>query len=150
MHRFVLPKNENYMKNVILLFTLAIFCSIAINIYAQESVNTTGGEAVGDGGSVSYSVGQVTYQTYTGTNGSVSQGVQQPFEISVVTAIEEAQNIKEALHFQLYDINAKLIQSGRITGNQTSIVMRNLEPATYFVRVMQNNKEIKTFKVIKQ
>jgi hypothetical protein len=173
MHRFVLPKNENYMKNVILLFTLAIFCSIAINIYAQESVNTTGGEAVGDGGSVSYSVGQVTYQTYTGTNGSVSQGVQQPFEISVVTAIEEAQNIKlsvsaypnpttdylilevkdfelEALHFQLYDINAKLIQSGRITGNQTSIVMRNLVPATYFVRVMQNNKEIKTFKVIKQ
>jgi hypothetical protein len=172
MHRFVLPKNENYMKNVILLFTLAIFCSIAINIYAQESVNTTGGEAVGDGGSVSYSVGQVTYQTYTGTNGSVSQGVQQPFEISVVTAIEEAQNIKlsvsaypnpttdylilevkdfelEALHFQLYDINAKLIQSGRITGNQTSIVMRNLVPATYFVRVMQNNKEIKTFKVIK-
>lgn len=161
------------MKTIILLFALAIFCSIATSIYAQESINTTGGEAIGSGGSVSYSVGQVTYQTHTGTNGSVAQGVQQPYEISVITAIEEAKNINlsvsaypnpttdylilevkdfelETLHFQLYDINAKLIQSGKITGNQTSIVMSKLLPATYFVRVMQKNKEIKTFKVIKQ
>jgi|SRR5690554_3243411 len=60
---------------------------------AQESVNATGGDASGEGGSVSYSVGQITFQTHTGTNGSVAQGVQQPFEISVVTAIEEAKGI---------------------------------------------------------
>jgi len=62
-------------------------------LQAQESVNATGGNASGSGGSASYSVGQVAYQTHTGTNGSVSEGVQQPFEISVVTAIEEAKGI---------------------------------------------------------
>ena len=62
-------------------------------LQAQESVNATGGDALGSGGSASYSVGQVVYTTNTGTNGSVAQGVQQAFEISVVTSIEEAQGI---------------------------------------------------------
>ena len=62
-------------------------------LQAQESVNATGGNASGSGGSASYSVGQVVYTNNTGTSGSVAQGVQQPFEISVVTGIEEAKGI---------------------------------------------------------
>lgn len=141
-------------------------------LQAQESVNATGGNASGSGGSASYSVGQVVYTTNTGTNGSVAQGVQQPYEISVVTAIEEAKGINlsvsaypnpttdyltlevkdfelSTLYFQLYDMNGKLLQSEKITGNQTSIVMSNLVPATYFVKVTQGNKEVKTFKITK-
>ncbi len=34
---------------------------------AQESVNATGGDATGSGGTVAYSVGQVVYTTNTGT-----------------------------------------------------------------------------------
>lgn len=141
-------------------------------LQAQESVNTTGGNATGSGGSVSYSVGQVVYTTNTGTNGSVAQGVQQPYEISVVTAIEGAKGINLSvtaypnpttnnltlstgefdisnLSFQLYDMNGKLLQNEKITGNQTSIVMSDLVPATYFVKVIQGSKEVKTFKIIK-
>jgi hypothetical protein len=141
-------------------------------LQAQTSINATGGDASGGGGSVSYSVGQVAYQTHTGTSGSVSEGVQQPFEILVVTAIEEAKGINllvsaypnpttdylqlkveseklKDLSFQLYDMNGKLLQKEKITGNQTSIVMSNLVPATYFVKVVQGNKEVKTFKIIK-
>ena len=141
-------------------------------LQAQTSVNATGGDASGSGGSASYSVGQVVYITNTGTNGSVAQGVQQPFEISVVTAIEEAKGINLSVSaypnpttdyltlsieeleisnvsYQLYDMNGKLIQSEKIIGNQTSIVMSNLVPATYFVKVIQGNKEVKTFKIIK-
>ncbi|MFA5432205.1 MAG: hypothetical protein WC319_04945 [Candidatus Paceibacterota bacterium] len=62
-------------------------------LQAQTSVNATGGNALGGGGSASYSVGQVVYATNTGTNGSVAQGVQQPYDISVVTEIEEAKGI---------------------------------------------------------
>ena len=51
-------------------------------LQAQESPTATVGEATGTGGTASYSVGQVVYTTTTGTNGSVAQGVQQPFEIS--------------------------------------------------------------------
>ena len=141
-------------------------------LQAQESANATGGNASGSGGSVSYSVGQVVYTTNTGTSGSVAQGVQQPYEISVVTGLEEAKGINlsvsaypnpttdflelkveseklKDLSYQLYDMNGKLLQSEKITGNQTSIVMSNLVPATYFVKVIQGNKEVKTFKIIK-
>jgi len=141
-------------------------------LQAQESVNATGGDALGSGGSASYSVGQVVYTTNTGTNGSVAQGVQQAFEISVVTGLEEAKGINLSvsaypnpttdyltlevkdvellnLHFQMYDMNGKLLQIEKITGNQTSIVMSNLVPANYFVKVIQGNKEVKTFKIIK-
>ena len=139
---------------------------------AQETITTTGGDASGSGGSASYSVGQVSYQTYTGTNGSVAEGVQQPFEISMVTSVEEANGINLSisaypnpasdyltlevkdydfsnLTYQLYDIHGKLLQNEKITGNQTSIFMSNLLPATYFVKILEGNNEVKIFKVIK-
>jgi hypothetical protein len=144
-------------------------------LQAQTSVNATGGNASGSGGSASYSVGQVVYTTNTGTSGSVAQGVQQPYEISVVTGLEEAKGINlsvsaypnpttdylilsidasttlsiQSMSYQLYDMNGKLLQSEKITGNQTSIGMSNLVPANYFVKVIQANKEVKTFKIIK-
>ena len=141
-------------------------------LQAQTSVNATGSNASGSGGTVSYSVGQVVYTNNTGTNGSVAQGVQQPFEISIVTGIEEAKGINLSvsaypnpttdyltlsigefdisnLSYQLYDMNGKLLQNEKITGNQTSIAMGNLVPANYFVKVIQGNKEVKTFKIIK-
>lgn len=46
-------------------------------------------------------------------------------------------------------MQGKLLQSEKITGKQTSIVMSNLVPATYFVKVTEGNKEVKTFKIIK-
>ena len=141
-------------------------------LQAQTSINATGGDASGSGGSASYSVGQVVYTTNTGTNGTVAQGVQQPFEISVVTGIEEAKGINLSvsaypnpttdyltlsisefeisnLTYQLYDISGKLLQSEKITGNQTNIVMSNLVPANYFVKVIAGNQLIKEFKIIK-
>ena len=141
-------------------------------LQAQTSVNATGDNASGSGGSASYSIGQVTYQTHTGTNGSVAQGVQQTYEISVVNSIEQAKSINLSvtvypnptadnltlsidefeisyLSYKLYDINGKLLQNEKITGNQTSIVMSNLVSSTYFVKVIQGNKEVKTFRIIK-
>ena len=161
------------MKHKRLKLSALLFLGLGLTgLQAQESVNATGGDALGSGGSASYSVGQVVYTTNTGTNGSVAQGVQQAFEISVVTGLEEAKGINLSvsaypnpttdyltlevkdvellnLHFQLYDMNGKLLQNEKITGNQTSIVMSNLLPATYFVKVIQGNKEVKTFKIIK-
>jgi len=140
-------------------------------LQAQESVNATGGNASGSGGSMSYSVGQLVYTTNIGTNGSMSQGVQQPYEIIEISGIEETFIILSAmvypnpttdnlileikedesldLYYQLYDMQGKLLQNEKITSNKTSIVMSNLLPATYFVKVIQEKKEVKTFKIIK-
>jgi hypothetical protein len=37
----------------------------------------------------------------------------------------------------------------KIVGNETNIVMSNYVSATYFLKVTDNNKLIKTFKIIK-
>lgn len=168
-------KRVNNSKLPVKSFGVATFLAFTFSlssVTAQESINATGGNASGSKGSVSYSVGQVVYNTNTGTNGSVAEGVQQPYEISIVTAIEEAKSINlsvsaypnpttdylmlevkdfelSTFHFQLYDMNGNLLQSEKITGNLTSIVMSTLVPANYFVKVFHGKKEVKTFKIIK-
>ncbi len=159
-----------------ILLTYIMLLGIA-SVQAQTSANSSGGETSGSGGTLSYSVGQVVYQANTGTNGSVAEGVQQSYEISVITAVEEAKGINLSvsaypnpttdyltleikefdfsnLHFKLYNLNGKILQGGKITGNQTNIIMSNLVPATYFVKVVKTSlnlsQEVKSFKIIKQ
>jgi len=138
-------------------------------INAQETVTAAGGEATGTGGAVSYSVGQVVYTTNTGTNGSVAQGVQQPYEIYVTTSVNQTAinlemivypnpttnylNLKVEdnvnLSYQLYDLQGKVIENKKVTADNTTIKMEALPKATYFLKVTDNNKTVKTFKVIK-
>ena len=122
-----------------LTLTCCIITFIGLNISAQEAVPATGGNASGSGGTISYSVGQAVFTTNTGTNGSVSQGVQHPYEIFVVTEIEEAKKISlefsvfpnptsdylnltldmynnEKLSYRLYDIGENLLQENDILG----------------------------------
>ena len=142
------------------------------SLQAQSTNPASGGNASGSGGSVSYTIGQIVYTKNNGTNGSVAQGVQQPYEISVVTGIEEALGISleimvypnpatdfvklkienyevQNLRYQLYDINGSLLQDNKIVGNETNIVISNYVPAVYFLKVSDNNKVIKAFKIIK-
>jgi hypothetical protein len=140
-------------------------------LQAQESPTAAGGEATGTGGSSSYSVGQVVYTTATGTNGSVAQGVQQPFEISVTTGINETTiNLEmsvypnpttnylslkveseklESLTYQLIDLQGKVIASEKVMDSKTTINMETLPKAVYLLNVTKNNQLVKTFKVIK-
>ncbi len=141
-------------------------------LQAQETTATSGGDASGSGGSVSCSIGQVFYITNTGSNGSVAQGVQQPFEISEASGIEEAAGITlqcsaypnpstdylnlvvenyklENLTYQLYDISGKLLETKKIESSETTIAMCNFNPGIYFLKVTDNSKEIKTLKIIK-
>jgi len=142
-------------------------------LQAQEAVLAAGGDGSGSGGSISYSVGQVTYTTSTGTNGySVAEGVQQPYEISVIIGVEEDIGLKlecqaypnpakdhltlkideydnENLSYQLYDMQGNLLENKKLTGNETSISMEKLVPASYFLKITDNQKEVKIFKIIK-
>lgn len=169
-------KNRRWKVQGLGVATLLIFIFSFSLASAQETISTAGGNASGKGGTASYSVGQLMYQTHVATSGSVAQGVQQAYEISIVTGIEqtdinltisvypnpttdyltlEVKNFElSALSFHLYDMSGKLLQNEKITGNQTSIVMSNLVPAIYFVKVVNmqgavSQQEVKTFKIIK-
>lgn len=82
----IVTKIELKMKKTKLKLCVILLLSIGLTtgLRAQETIPVTGGEASG-GGTVSYTAGQIIYTTNTGTSGSVTQGIQQPFEISVVT-----------------------------------------------------------------
>jgi hypothetical protein len=160
------------------LISLIAFCLFGFGstIQAQNIIPASGGNASGDAGTVSYSVGQVVYTTNTSiASGSVAQGVQQPFEISVITAIEQAEDITlvysvysvypnpasdfltikvenydtERLSYKLFDATGKLLESRKVTGVETTISMANLLPNLYFLKIIDNQKEIKTFKIVK-
>ena len=154
---------------------LLIFSSLA-GANAQQTVPASGGEASGSGGSVSYSVGQLFYNIQTGTSGSVSEGVHQPWEISVVTGILEAKGIDlilsafpnpatdflilrvenydyQNLSYQLFDVNGKLLKERRVTGSEITISMTNLAAAVYILKVIRTSpsyQEVKTFRIIKK
>ena len=140
-------------------------------LQAQEAVTAAGGDATGSGGTVSYTIGQIDYTTNTGTGGTVTQGVQQPYEffilgiddkkdisvklsvypnpaVSTVNLRIDNQNL-ENLSFQLYDVNQKLILNQKVSSTETSIPMEKLASATYFLKVSDNKKVVKTFKIIK-
>ncbi len=154
------------------LLILFLSCLWLTTIEAQESVMVTGGKATGDG-SVCYSVGQVVYTTQTGPNGSVIPGLQQPYEISVVTGIEEARKIQleckaypnpatemlyldvddykiQNLEYRLYNLNGILLANEKISSKQTGIQTGNLSSAVYLLLVTDNHAIIKKFKIIKK
>ena len=144
-------------------------------LQAQEVIMTSGSNGTGNGGSVSYSVGQVVYTTNVGSGGSVAEGVQQPFEISVLTGFEEAAGITlqysafpnpttgmlnltikapalpdiQKLCYELFDMNGNLLERKMLISSQTCFDMGKLASATYFLKVTEGLKGITSFKIIK-
>jgi hypothetical protein len=149
---------------------ICVFCSF-FTAYAQEAVPTSGGDAIGSGGSSSYTVGQVVYTTNSGANGSVAQGIQQPYEISTLVGLEVTEiNLEltaypnptnnvihlsignyenEKLSYQLYDIQGRKLAGESIKDNPTSIVLQDFSGSSYLLNVLDNNQLIKTFRIIK-
>jgi hypothetical protein len=161
-------RNKKVKLSTVLLLSITL-----IRLQAQEAIPASGGNASGTGGSASYTAGQLVYTINTGTSGSITQGVQQPFEILVVTGNEEAKdinlnyaafpnpatdyltlkiegNIPAPCIASLYDINGKLLYCIKVVSNETSIFMGEFIPAIYFLKVVQDNREVKNFKIIKK
>ena len=155
------------IKNLILF----LFLSGLTTLYAQQGLVTSGGNATGSGGSVSYSIGQTAYVVQTGSNGSAAQGVQQPFEFSTLSGeVFTNISIKAAVYpnpmisnitilisdfstnkltYNLYDLSGKSIKQGKITASETLLDMQQCASATYVLQLRSDQKEIKTFKIIK-
>jgi hypothetical protein len=158
------------MKKYACVIVLAV---IALPLKAQSSVNVSWLDATGVSGSVSYSVGQVFFNFYSGTNESIAQGVQQPYEISVITAIKNTEDItldylvypnptsgslkllikpfeNGNWRFRLYDLNSMLLQDKKIVSDETEISLDTLPASVYLLKIINNNREVKVFKIVKR
>lgn len=151
---------------------LLLLFLFAVAVQGQETVPATGGSGTGTGGYIAYTVGQVAFNVLTGTNGFIIQGIQQPFEISTVTGIQE-ENISldflvypnptsgllrliisapdpENYRFQLFNLNGVLLLNSKITDRETEVSMEQLLPSVYFIRVLRGSIEVKIFKIVKK
>ena len=138
---------------------------------AQESIAVSGTTATGSGGNSSYTVGQVFYSTSTAGTGSVSQGVQQSVVVSTLSNPElTTLNLKAVtypnpstdyvvlslsdasltdLSYLLYDLQGRLVTQNKVLQADTRIDLQVLGAGTYVLQVQQNNKQLKSFKIIK-
>lgn len=157
-----------------ILISILISATYLGSLSAQECTLSTGGFSVGGGSSISYSVGQTAYTTNNGNTGSVSQGVQQPYEISVINRLKDVSYIdlqlsaypnptagvlilsntgkksSNGLSYNLIDLRGSLLESKKVVGNHTEINMSRFVPSTYLLNVIQYNKIIKVFKIEKK
>lgn len=151
---------------------LILSTAIVSPAFCQSTIDASGGEGVGAGGVVSYSVGQVFYETFTSDSATIAGGVQQPYEISGVRVEELTdgdfgsfhiypnpakdyvilstdQFLESGLRWELYNSQGKLILSENIQTCQTSISLDQLAFDIYFLKLFNSEREITLFKIIK-
>ena len=148
-----------------LVFTLSILFSIGA--LAQQAIVTSGGDAVGSGGSVSFSIGQVSYSD--DTEGTIHEGVQQPYEIYSVSVQEslldlrlnlypnpalheliiEVPNFKAGLTATIHNSNGQLAERVRLTSSRTTISVVDWAASTYVIHVEDESGNSANYKLVK-
>lgn len=140
---------------------------------AQTSTNATGTTVTGANGSSSYSVGQVVYTTNSSASYTITQGVQQPYEIFEVSSIDELNNnlivnvypnptyegitikfiepLKEILEYYITDNSGKLITSGTINEEITQISIDKKAVSNLRLEIVnkETGKHLKSYNLIK-
>jgi hypothetical protein len=143
---------------------------------AQIAVTSSGGSASGTNGSLSYTIGQVFFLPVNATPGNpkveLSVGIQQPYEILVVSGIDEepdivgmfsvypnpvteklmlvtVNNSGKNLYYHLYSTDGSHILTGKAASEILQIPVNTYPAGNYFLQLTLDNKVVKTFKIIK-
>lgn len=153
------------------LIVLLLLSFVLEGAIAQKTITSAGGKASGDGGSIAYTVGLVSYISTLNTSGSVIQGVQIPYEISIILGFDNkdidlgiavypnptthyliltVNSVSEAgSRYLLFNSNGDLLQTNPIMGKETFIDMLKFPSSEYYLQVTKDDA-IKTFKIIKK
>ncbi len=154
-------------KTIFLSYALLLLCMSKVQ--AQSGASSSGGNASGVGGTVSYTVGITDYTTIEDGSTVITQGIQQPYEIFVVNGIKETGitlgsvypnpttdyvTLKltgdlQNMNYTLSDVHGKLISQRNLVKQQTNIPMASLVSGTYLMKVYNDKTAIKTYKIIK-
>lgn len=160
------------MKNFLLLLIIIIFQTIiTLPIKAQAVVAPAGHYHESGQMSMSWTLGEPMIETLVSADIVLTQGFQQPvLEVSTttnepgldfqITAFPNPTrghtNIStnllqaESLIYSVYDLQGRFITGNPLDGPQTRIAFNNYDPGIYFIRIIQDEKPVKTFKIIKE
>ena len=155
------------MKKIVLIIGISL---LLINYSAaQSSINAAGGDFISEDATLSYSIGQIFYETDI-----LNEGVQLPYNILEMVGIDEVKNIFlnmlafpnptqdflelrietdgfdfQNVLYQISDVNGCLLISDKIQDFQTVISMEKLSKGVYLLEVKTKDNVLKTFKVVK-
>lgn len=154
-----------------LILCLLLLCLFVLPLAAQNGTVAAGTDLSGNGGTASVTVGQIDYFTITGAGGIVTPGIQQPYEIWVITGVElpgielsmavypnpatdyVVLRVEEMptvpIRFALYNLSGQLLDTQEILEPTTQIVLSSYAMGAYFLKIEDGDRTIKTFKVIK-
>ncbi len=149
---------------------ICITCSFQTFLFAQSNVVTTGKDANGSNGSVSYTIGQIDYTNQQASSGKVNQGVQQPYEIYQTSGMENLDAVSvtigpnptfgtlvihakntntSAVDAILYDSNGKLVYNQSLLDVDTEIDLTSFAGGMYTLQIFQAKTPISSFKIVK-
>jgi len=139
-----------------------------MQLYAQESLNASGGNATGNGGQVSYSYGQVFYHHLNGDNAKIQEGIQNSYQIinntpenSSLIKLELYPNpsknllhltlsdFKQGLSYTIFSTQGQLLQSRQITTTSTLISISKYANQLLIISINQQDQKIGSFTIIK-
>lgn len=154
------------------LIVIVVFAYSGLN--AQEMVTAAGGNVSSGDGSVSNSIGLLVFASASDGNGSVTEGVQQPYEISqlvdindipadklkltvspnpvvqsLLLKVESTTFLKDAYTYNIYSSVGGLISQGKLTESETVISMMHIKSGVYFLRIDSEDNKSLTYKIIK-
>lgn len=158
------------MKKILLfLFVSTIFI---LTTEAQSSVVSAGGDASNSSGSVAYSVGQVAVEHQGNNVNTITEGVQQTYEIS--TIVDNYPNIvinaivypnptlnyiqlsltnfdihSRKIEGRIYDSNGKFLTYVDIKELETIIDLSKFATGTYYLSLYEKEELLKSFKIVK-
>lgn len=153
-------------------FYLLLWMFSSGGLLAQESVVTSGGSGSGTGGSNTYSIGQIAYTEISSSAGFTIQGVQQPYEIYVLSGKEHPSIRLEMLvypnptqnnfilkietiesnnfDYELFDFRGRLLTQNKTNSTETLISLDSYADGVYILNVRNGSTLTKSFKIIKK
>jgi len=145
-----------------------IFCTV---IQAQQVIATAGSTLSNSNGSMSFTIGEGVTKTFSRGDKAITQGFQQPNLL--VSMINEAKDIGftisafpnptsdiiklsidreevEGLEYMIFDFNGKLLKKKNIETSETEVPFLELQNGIYIIKIVDGERELKIFKIIKQ
>ncbi|MDR0680698.1 MAG: T9SS type A sorting domain-containing protein [Dysgonamonadaceae bacterium] len=157
------------MKNLTILFPVFFSC---LSLQAQESVNAGGGDIAESGITIAYSIGQVFSEPVIYTEGSLTPGIQQAYEITLVSTLPEMNldlqiraypnpaddylllsfpEYRKAVHtLRLIDSSGKNIYMDEVKEELSRLEVQGLTQGVYFLQIANKEQIIQLFKIIKK
>jgi hypothetical protein len=154
------------MKNSLLL--IGMLCALASE--GQQATTTSGGNASGPGGTLSYTAGEVAASFISGSNGQIAAGVQQPYLIQSV-GIRPLPNLfstevypnpttsdltltvadfqSSRLSCKVIDALGQTVFARELEGPRTLLQTGHLPASVYFVQVLEGDRIVRSFRIVK-